>query len=341
MKLSAAQTTSFLKSPDPLVRIVLVYGPDVGLVSERALLLAKKKVPDLDDPFRVARLSVADVANDPARLHDEMASLSLGGGSRLLWIRSATESIQDSVSALIEDPPLGDSFLLIEAGDLEKRSKLRALCEGETRLAAAIACYTEEGAQRSQTIASLLEAEGLRASRDVLALLSETLPEDRVALRSEMQKLALYALGQKDISEDDVRAVLQSGSSAALDDLAFATGAGETSRVGALLDILFAEQTSPVAILRTLQRHFTRLLLARAHMDAGLNAREAAGKLQPKLFWKIEAPFIAQLQKWPAARLEAILDRLFTAEAAVKKTATPDEALTIQLCLQIAAQVAR
>ncbi len=66
MKWSAAQASAFLQKPDPAVRVVLIYGPDAGLVSERSETLAKKTVPDLSNPFQVAVLTGAMVSGRSA-----------------------------------------------------------------------------------------------------------------------------------------------------------------------------------------------------------------------------------------------------------------------------------
>lgn len=336
MKLSASQIASFLQKPDPLARVVLFYGPDAGLVRERAEALAKKTVPDLADPFRIAVLTGSVIAEDPARLADEMAAQALGGGRRLVRVTTATDTITSALGSLFENMPPGDSLLVIEAGELEKRSKLRALCEGGDKTVYAIACYAEEGAARQRIIGDILKELGARASSDALVMLGDILPLDRLAMRSELEKLALYA-GKPDIKIDDVRAALQDAGEAEIDDLVFAVGAGEAKRAEVLINRLIAEQTSPVAILRAAQRHFLRLQWARAEMDRGSSANEAIKKLQPPVFWKYSDSMSAQLRRWPPMNIERALSRLFEAEAAVKSTGTPDTALTAQLLIQMAA----
>ena len=74
MKLSAANVEGFIRAPDPAVRAMLLYGPDGGLVRERADALARQVVDDLGDPFRVAELGPAQLKADPARLADEAAA---------------------------------------------------------------------------------------------------------------------------------------------------------------------------------------------------------------------------------------------------------------------------
>src|SRR5258707_11498945 len=81
-KLAPSRLAAFLQRPDPEIRAVLLYGPDEGLVRERAGIIGRTVCPDLNDPFRGADLSAATVAADPARLADEAAQLSLTGGQR-------------------------------------------------------------------------------------------------------------------------------------------------------------------------------------------------------------------------------------------------------------------
>ena len=49
MKVTAAKVAQFISSPPDTVRAVLLYGPDAGLVRERAELLTKLIVEDPKD----------------------------------------------------------------------------------------------------------------------------------------------------------------------------------------------------------------------------------------------------------------------------------------------------
>jgi DNA polymerase III subunit delta len=337
MKLPASRIASFLIKPDPAVRVILVYGPDAGMVRERVIHLAKLTVPDLNDPFRVITLPHSAISDDPARLFDEMASQALGGGKRLVRIQNPGESLAPHIANLLNDLPSSDSLLLIEGGDLDKRSKLRSICEGESPAACAIPCYIEDTAARIRTISEILAGEHVQASREVTAALSDILPPDRMAMRSELEKFAIYVGKNNAATLADIHASVQDAGAAELDDLVFAIGAGEAKRAAQLIDRLYAEQTAPVAILRAAQRHFVRVQWARAQMDNGLNATDAVKRLQPPVFWKHEGAMAAQLRRWPRNRAEQALRRLYDAEAAVKRTGTPDTALCAQVLLGLAA----
>src|SRR5450755_3189155 len=89
MEIKSHLADRFMASPPPSLVAALVYGPDQGMVRERAGRLAKSVVPDLNDPFRVAELDGATLDSDPARLWDEAAALSMIGGRRVVRVQAA------------------------------------------------------------------------------------------------------------------------------------------------------------------------------------------------------------------------------------------------------------
>lgn len=61
VKIASGRADSFCRKPDPQIRAVLVYGPDSGLVRERAENLIKAVAGRLDDPFRTREITLADL----------------------------------------------------------------------------------------------------------------------------------------------------------------------------------------------------------------------------------------------------------------------------------------
>ena len=106
MKLPAARVAAFLRRPDPEIRAVLFYGPDAGLVRERADAVARTVCPDLRDPFRVADLTAAALAADPARLADEAAQISLMGGRRVVRVREAGDALAQLCGRFLANAPI-------------------------------------------------------------------------------------------------------------------------------------------------------------------------------------------------------------------------------------------
>ena len=91
IKSSEADRTA--KNPPRGMIAALVFGPDSGLARERSETLLKTVVDDLTDPFRVADLDEQTLSNDPARLADEAAAISMLGGRRVVRVRGATNAV--------------------------------------------------------------------------------------------------------------------------------------------------------------------------------------------------------------------------------------------------------
>ncbi len=116
MKISVARSEAFLRSPGSEVRAVLLYGPNAGLVRERADRLAAAIAPP-GDPFRTSELSPDDLKNDPARLNDEAQALSLGGGRRVVRLRGATDAVAKAFGAIVRARDAGIALVQQAAAD--------------------------------------------------------------------------------------------------------------------------------------------------------------------------------------------------------------------------------
>jgi DNA polymerase III subunit delta len=335
VKIAAGRIEGFLRRPDPSVRAVLFYGPDGGLVRERADTMARGICPDQHDPFRVVDILGSAIAKDPARLADEVASMALTGGRRVIRIRDADDGVTNSFTALFQSMPGGDSMVVVEAGDLPKTSKLRALFENSD-YGAPIPCYVEDEAALADTIASMLAGHKLTVSADARDFLAGNLVGDRMVARGEIEKLVTYMGGPGRVELEDAQACIGDSGALELDAPCWAAGDGDFAGVDRALRRLFAEGMSPVPILRTAQRHFQRLQLVVAQVQKGDSLERAVGTLRPPLFFKVKNQFIAQAKRWSPAALRQGLDRLTDAEADCKRTNMPDETICARAFFQLA-----
>src|SRR5438309_980105 len=139
----ASDVDTRLARVDPRIAVYLVYGPDAGLVSERARTLADQAVDDPADPFQLVRLAGEDVAADPQRLADEANTIGLFGARRVIWVKPTGRNVAPALQPLLAAPP-PDTVVVIEAGDLARSSPLRVLCE-RSPAALSLPCYADEG----------------------------------------------------------------------------------------------------------------------------------------------------------------------------------------------------
>lgn len=334
MKVAANRADAFARNPDNGVRAVLVYGPDDGLVRARGEALAKAVAEDPNDPFRVADLTMASLRDDPALLADEAAAIALTGGRRVVRLRDAGEAAVIALEAFLEDSP-GDALVVVQAGNLNPRSKLRKLFE-DAKNAAALACYADDERTLDQLVRTTLEAEGITVAREAMDYLTANLGADRGLSLAELEKLAIYVGPGGRVEFDDAVAAIGNSSALSLDDVAFAAAGGDPLAADRALARSYESGTSPVAVLRALSRHLMRLQLARAKVDGGATPDIALRSLRPPIFFKRTGPFRQQLGTWTGPRLAQALDLVLEAERQCKQTGMPDTALCGRTVLQVA-----
>ncbi len=340
MKLSAARWNAFLNKPDSAIGAALVFGPDRGLVRERADQLAHLILGSNPDPFRVVELTAGQLRSEPAVLADEAHGFGLVPGRRLLRLRDATDVVADAVRLLFSSNGW-EAFLLMEAGDLGKRSVLRDLVEVSSN-AAAVACYEDDAETLRHVIRTTLAAASLTATSDIIDALAAQLGSDRAVTRSELEKLVLYVgagSGQapRPVTLEDIAVVVGDARTASFGAIGLAAGMGNRAAVARALGRAAAEGLEPIALLRMLTSHLQRLYLVVSEVAAGRPLKDAMASLRPPIFFREIEAFARQVPLWAPVTLETALMVVLSAEIACKQTGAPQRLLAERACQQIAA----
>jgi DNA polymerase-3 subunit delta len=289
---------------------VLVYGPDAGLVRERAEALVKASVDDPNDPFSAVRLDGDAVAAEPMRLVEEANTIPLFGGRRAVWVKPAgpRANIVPAVEALL-GATSPDCRVVIEAGELRKNAPLRVLIERAPN-AVALPCYIDAEKELARVIDEEMRDAGLTLTPEARAALVPFLGGDRLASRSEVRKLALYARGQQRIELDDVHAVVADASALALDALIDAAFAGRTADADFQFAKARAAGTSPGTIMFNAIRQAATLHKARLAVEDGRSAGAVVESMMPPVHFSRKPLTEAALKSWTAARLERAMTQL-------------------------------
>ncbi len=334
MKIQPRQIEQFVQSPDKAARVILVYGPDTGLVSERCDRIGKTVVDNLQDPFNVALLSVETLIEDPAKLSDETNAISMTGAERLIRIDGGNDKITTLIKSYLEKPSQY-ALVLIRAGELGPRSSLRKLCENANN-AAALACYIESEQDISHFIRNIMQLENINIDNDAVIWLATNISGDHYKVRSELEKLIIYKGEEKSsISIEDAKIVCGAAGVQGFDDLVYNVACGNSCAALKAFDTLIGEGVAFIAMLRALQNHFRRLHIGKSYMIDGMSIDAAMKKLTPPVFFKQAPMFKAQLNIWSLPALNTVLEKLTKLEIQCKRTGIPAETLCSQAILAI------
>jgi DNA polymerase-3 subunit delta len=334
MKLKAAQVETFLRAPDAKAQLVLIYGEDEGLVRERAVKLAKTVVEDLKDPFRVIEMGSAQLKEDSSRLRDEAAAISFGGGRRVIRLRDIGDAQAPAIADFLKDPA-GDALIVIEAGSLPSRSKLRQAVE-KAGNGMALPCYADSGRDLEGLISAVMDDHKLRIDRDATRYLVANLGSDRMISRSELEKLALYALKDGQVTLADAMDCVGDSSARHYDDVIQAVSQGNVVNLDTALTRLTEEGLNPVGALRMMLGYFQKLHLVKGQITQGANTEQAMKSLRPPLFFKAADQFRANLNNWAVPTLQRALQILLEAEKDCKSGLAVPETIAHRAMIKIA-----
>jgi DNA polymerase III subunit delta len=227
---------------------------------------------------------------------------------------------------------------VIEAGELRKNAPLRVLCE-RAKNAVALPCYIDDHKALADLIDNEMRAANLNIAPDARAALIPLLGGDRLASRSEINKLALYARGNKVVERDDVMAVVSDASDLTLDSLVDAVFAGRIPDVEFQFTKARTAGTSPGSILSAAQRHVAMLHKTRLAVDDGASAEEAFKRSY--LHFSREKFVVSALKSWSSARLERAMTQIADATFESRKQADLAEAITQRTLLSLAVNARR
>jgi DNA polymerase-3 subunit delta len=323
------------------VSVILIYGPDRGLVSERAQAFAQSCGLPLDDPFTVIRLDAAEVDRDPGKLVDEARMVAMFSAKRLIWVRNAgaQKSLAEDVKALCATPP-ADAIVLIEAGELRKGAPIRSAVEAGAA-AIALPCFADEARDLDAVIDDELRKAGMTMGQEARQVLRRNLGGDRLASRGEIVKLVLYAQGEAEIGRRHVEASVGDAAAADTDALLDAMLAGHLAGFDIQFSRTVTNPSQAAALLGAVLRQLHTVQLLRAAVEAGARPGEAVASAKPPVFFSRRKAMESAVSRWTGATIQRALDRLSSASLSTRRR--PDLALaTARQCLiAITADAAR
>ena len=336
--LKSRDADAFLARPDTAHPVVLIYGPDAGLVRERADALIRLSVDNPDDPFSFIRLDGDELSGDPQRLIEEANTIPLFGGRRAILVRAGSRNIVPAVEPLLSSS-LKDCRVIIEAGELRKSAPLRTLCERGKNVAV-IACYADDDRSLGRLLDDELRQSGLTIAPDARAALLPLLGGDRRASRSEIQKLFLYVSGRNRVTLDDVMAVISDASSPGLTRLIDFAFAGKSADMDSEFTKVRAEGFPAGAILNTALRELYSLHRLRLTIEGGQPASAVIEGHRPPIHFSRKSIIEMALKSWNSAKLVQGMQQIAEAVLETRRNAALADTIA-QRCLLSLSTAAR
>ncbi|MEM7545043.1 MAG: DNA polymerase III subunit delta [Pseudomonadota bacterium] len=308
MKLSARDAARFVREPDRTLAGVLIYGEDKVEVAARRLVLTRTLLGDDEGgDMRLTRIEPGDLRRGPAALIDAMKARGFFDGQQIVVVEDATDATVPMLSEALSAAEQDDAFLIVTAGRLPARAKLRKLFESMGNAAAA-PCFADIP-DRAAIREMLTDAGAGDATDDAvrdLEALARSL--DRGTLRDLLQRLSLYVdPAEERIEPKHVAACAPGAGDVDLDETLDCVADGRAEDIGPLLARLKAQGQNATGVVIAAQRYFRALHTVLAASSSGSSVDGAIGSLRPPVFGPRRDALARRCRIWTLAQVEGAL----------------------------------
>ena len=333
MKVPAARVRAFADRPDARTAGALIFGDDALEVDQLRLRLSAVFLKAAGEGAEITRMTADEARRDPASLTDAVRAGGLFGGQPVVLIDGAADGSAEAFRIACEglDPATGR--LIVTAGRLNARSKLRKLFEDAPNLAA-LAVYPR--ALDAEGIAALLSEAGnpalsLPAMDALVAFAASAEPAE---VRGVISTLALYAVNAPaPLEPAEVQALLPAAVEGDADAVADATVARRPAEALAAYARVAGKGGGPGGVAMALGRAFRQLHALAAAPDG---PEAALGRMRPPIFGPRRDALARAARQWKGMALERALEHILDAELSLRATnEIPDRALVERLVVRL------
>jgi len=273
----------FLAKPAHDGRVYVFFGPDSGLVSDRAQKLAQLLAGNNGE---VIRFHEAELDETGGNLTDSLQAMSMFSERQVYLLPDMGKRLDGVIQSILQLPE-GHHPAIMEAAGKGKGDKIiKDLLK--TKDVYLIACYRESAKDVAQAIDEHLRQKGHKIDQDAFTHLTDILGEDHLLTISALESLELYLGPTPTILTiemvGEALGVRQSLDPSAIFD-AMMSG---RARLVAQMAIAQEQDMHPAVIMGALERDIQTIGNMHALMDQGLSGKALFGKLFPKVHFSRE-----------------------------------------------------
>ena len=292
----------------------LVYGQNKGLVREKSQTIINSYK---NDETEIIKFENDELISEPGKLSNEFNTFSLTAKKKILHILNTKDNLTEIITNTVIDDQASTNLIVFETGELPPRSKLRKLFEKEKHLGI-LACYFDTEQDVKGLIETTFKKEDMLINTDISLLIAKHLGNERHIIKSELEKIILYLKDKKEFKAEDILKCLGQNEDFGFDNLNYNLCDGNVVKLDKIINQLYLQGINPIALLRSVDKHFQKILFVNQKIDSGMNLNESFIKLKPPIFFLYINQFKNQVKKWKTSLCYKAIERIMETEELCK-----------------------
>ena len=293
------------------LNFVLFYGENEGLKNEKTKLIINGFKGNLE------KFEESEVLNNTDRFISSIINKSFFEDKKIIII----SRVSDKILTLIQDllsREINDTIIILNSGNLEKKSKLRTFFEKENQLVCT-PFYKDELRTLSQIANNFFKEKKISVSQEIINLIIEKCNGDRKNLSSELDKISSYLLKKEKVSLEDVTKLTNLYEDYSISELADNCLAKNLRKTIKIINENNFNIDDSVLIIRTLLVKTKRILDIKRNQIENRNIDQIISSYKPTIFWKDKEIVKNQVSKWKLIDAENLIGKIYNLELSVKK----------------------
>ncbi len=292
--------------------IFLLYGENEGYKNQII-----KDIFTNNYKGNIERLEESEILNNYENFISSIVNKSFFEEKKIILISRVSEKIVKLIDGILEKK-VGDVTIILNAGNLEKKSKIRSKFEKDKNLIC-IPFYKDDNRTLMQLANTFFKNNKISISQEIINLIVERSSGDRINLNNELNKISLFLLNKKKINIDDVIKLTNLAENYSISELVDNCLSKNIKNINKIFNENVFSIDDCILIVRTLLLKSKRLLEIKKTYNSNKNIDQIISTYKPPIFWKDKEIVKNQASKWSLKDTEKLIYKIYDIELMVKK----------------------
>jgi len=305
-------------------KFILFYGKNEGLKNDSIKNLLK-------DKNEILYYDEKDILDNPNKFIEATLSKSLFENEKIIIIKRATDKINNIIDQ-ISFKDIEDLIILINADNLEKKSKLRSLFEKNKKFVS-VAFYPDNDQILSKIAHNFFTKNKILISASNINLIVSRCSGDRHNLVNEIEKIESFCKNNKKVTIEDIHKLTNLIENHSVSELIDNCLVKNKKKIIHILNENNFSNDDCILILRTFLNKLKKILSLALEYKINKNIDDVISKAKPPIFWKDKEITKQQIYKWSPENIKNSIFKVSELELLVKKNMNNSMNLTTNFIL--------
>tara|TARA_Y100000022_G_scaffold116028_1_gene100211 strand:+ start:897 stop:1892 length:996 start_codon:yes stop_codon:yes gene_type:complete len=292
-------------------KIILLYGKNEGLKKETINILIKSK------NIEISNFDEKDILENFDSFIESIGSRSLFKEEKIIIIKRSTEKSLNIIKE-IENKNLEDVMIILNADNLDKKSKLRSFFEKDKKYVC-LAFYPDNEETLSKLAYSFLREKKILLSPSSINLIIRRSNGNRETLLNELIKVESFTMSKKQLNTQEIIKLTNLVENHSVSELIDNCLAKNTKKTFNILNENNFNNDDCILITRIFLNKSKKILRLAEEFQSNNNLELTISKAKPPIFWKDKDITKQQIKEWSPENLKKLIYKLNEIELDIKK----------------------